>query len=76
VNGEPDTRIIQLLMALRAAGVSDKSVLAAIERTPRDLFVPDGFQDQAFENRPLPIDCGQTISQPYVVGAMTPGAGP
>ncbi len=71
MNGEPDTRIIQLLMALRAAGVSDKSVLAAIERTPRDLFVPEGFQDQAFENRPLPIDCGQTISQPYVVGAMT-----
>lgn len=67
----PDTRIIQLLMALRSAGVSDKAVLAAIERTPRDLFVPEGFQDQAFENRPLPIDCGQTISQPYVVGAMT-----
>lgn len=67
----PDTRIIQLVMALRSAGISDKAVLAAIERTPRDLFVPAGFQDQAFENRPLPIDCGQTISQPFVVAAMT-----
>lgn len=67
----PDTRMIQLLMALRSAGVSDSRVLAAIERTPRERFVPEGFADQAFENRPLPIDCGQTISQPYVVGAMT-----
>lgn len=63
--------MIQLVMALRRAGVSDKMVLAAIERTPRNLFVPAGFQDQAFENRPLPIDCGQTISQPFVVAAMT-----
>ena len=68
---EPDVRVIQLVMALRRAGISDKAVLAAIERTPRALFVPQGFQDQAFENRPLPIDCGQTISQPYVVAAMT-----
>ena len=67
----PDTRMIQLVMALRRAGVSDKHVLSAIERTPREHFVPSGFQDQAFENRPLPIDCGQTISQPYVVAAMT-----
>ncbi|MGJ3232660.1 MAG: protein-L-isoaspartate(D-aspartate) O-methyltransferase [Oceanicaulis sp.] len=67
----PDTRVIQLLMALRNAGVSDKRVLAAIERTPRNVFVPEGFQDQAFQNRPLPIDCGQTISQPFVVAAMT-----
>ena len=66
-----DPRMIQLLMALRRAGVSDKAVLAAIERTPRDKFVADGFLDQAFENRPLPIDCGQTISQPFVVAMMT-----
>ena len=66
-----DTRVIQLVMALRRAGISDKQVLAAVERTPREQFVPGGFQDQAFENRPLPIDCGQTISQPYVVAAMT-----
>ncbi|MCP2678723.1 protein-L-isoaspartate(D-aspartate) O-methyltransferase [Maricaulaceae bacterium NA33B04] len=71
MNGGPDIRIIQLVMALRSAGLSDKAVLGAIERTPRDVFVPQGFQDQAYENRPLPIDCGQTISQPFVVGAMT-----
>lgn len=71
MNGMPDTRMIQLVMALRTAGVSDKDVLAAIERTPREMFVPEGFADQAFENRPLPIDCGQTISQPFVVAAMT-----
>ena len=67
----PDTRIIQLVMALRNAGICDKAVLGALERTPRNLFVPEGFQDQAYHNRPLPIDCGQTISQPYIVAAMT-----
>jgi protein-L-isoaspartate(D-aspartate) O-methyltransferase len=71
MNAGPDTRMIQLVMALRRAGISDKLVLGAIERTPREKFVPHGFQDQAFENRPLPIDCGQTISQPFVVAAMT-----
>jgi protein-L-isoaspartate(D-aspartate) O-methyltransferase len=71
MSGATDTRLIQLVMALRSAGVTDKAVLAAIERTPRALFVPEGFYDQAYENRPLPIDCGQTISQPYVVAAMT-----
>lgn len=66
-----DTRVIALVMALRNAGIRDSKVLAAIERTPRDLFVPESFADQAFENRPLPIDCGQTISQPYIVALMT-----
>ncbi|TGY88569.1 protein-L-isoaspartate(D-aspartate) O-methyltransferase [Marinicauda algicola] len=66
-----DPRTIQLVMALRKAGITDKAVLGAIERTPRDLFVAPGFLDQAWENRPLPIDCGQTISQPYVVALMT-----
>lgn len=66
-----DPRAIQLVMALRRAGITDKSVLGAMERTPRDLFVAGGFLDQAWENRPLPIDCGQTISQPYVVALMT-----
>jgi len=45
--------------------------LAAIERTPRDLFVPERFEDQAYDDRALPIDCGQTISQPYIVAHMT-----
>jgi protein-L-isoaspartate(D-aspartate) O-methyltransferase len=61
----------KLALALRQAGVTDARVLDAIERTPRDLFVPATFQRQAFEDSALPIECGQTISQPFVVGAMT-----
>ena len=66
-----DARKIRLLMALRRNGVTDTRVLAAIERIPRDLFVPDAFQDQAWEDTALPIDLGQTISQPLVVALMT-----
>jgi len=64
-------RKIRLLMALRGAGVTDTKVLAAIERIPRELFVPEAFQDRAWEDTALPIDLGQTISQPLVVGLMT-----
>lgn len=66
-----DTRIIQLVMALRNDGITDAKVLGAIERTPRDLFVPENFAEHAYDNRALPIDCGQTISQPFIVAAMT-----
>lgn len=58
-------------MALRRSGVTDTKVLSAIERIPRELFVPDAFQDQAWEDLALPIDLGQTISQPLVVALMT-----
>ncbi|MEE2527143.1 protein-L-isoaspartate(D-aspartate) O-methyltransferase [Hyphobacterium sp. HN65] len=68
---EPDARVIQLVMSLRGQGVTDKHVLAAIERTPRGLFVPERFSEHAYDDRALPIDCGQTISQPLVVGLMT-----
>lgn len=67
----PDSRMIQLLMALRGGGINDAKTLGAIERTPRSLFVPEGFAEHAYDDRALPIDCGQTISQPYVVGHMT-----
>jgi len=66
-----DPRVIQLVMSLRGSGVTDRHVLGAIERTPRDAFVPERFLDHAFDNRALPIDCGQTISQPLIVGLMT-----
>jgi protein-L-isoaspartate(D-aspartate) O-methyltransferase len=56
---------------LKEQGVSDPAVLAAIASTPRDLFTPDLFQERAFEDQALPIACGQTISQPYIVGLMT-----
>lgn len=64
-------KIRSLVMALRRSGVTDSAVLSAIERIPRDVFVPHAFQDQAWENTALPIDLGQTISQPLVVGLMT-----
>ncbi|MCE9520947.1 MAG: protein-L-isoaspartate(D-aspartate) O-methyltransferase [Alphaproteobacteria bacterium] len=66
-----DVRIIQLLMELRRQGVTDSDVLSALELTPRELFVPEVFQDRAYDNAALPIDCGQTISQPFIVAYMT-----
>jgi protein-L-isoaspartate(D-aspartate) O-methyltransferase len=64
-------KVIRLLMELRRMGVSDTRTLSAIERIPRDLFVVEPFLDQAWENTALPIGCGQTVSQPLVVGLMT-----
>ncbi|HEY3911703.1 MAG TPA: protein-L-isoaspartate(D-aspartate) O-methyltransferase [Stellaceae bacterium] len=64
-------RRLRLLMELRRAGIADARVLGAIEKTPRERFVPQSFADQAYENVALPIDGGQTISQPYVVALMT-----
>jgi protein-L-isoaspartate(D-aspartate) O-methyltransferase len=64
-------RKIRLIMELRRAGISDTGVLSAIERIPREVFVPGPFQDQAYENRTLPIGRGQTLSQPQVVALMT-----
>ena len=66
-----ESRKIRLVMDLRNAGVTDTKVLAAIERVPRENFVEEAFLDQAYANQALPIDCGQTISQPLVVGLMT-----
>lgn len=66
-----DARAIALIMALRGQGITDQRVLGAIERTPRDVFVEEAFAPDAYENRALPIACGQTISQPYVVAYMT-----
>lgn len=71
---EPETsqtRMARLILALRSQGVTDPRVLEAIERTPREIFTPDLFKERAFEDSALPIACGQTISQPYIVGLMT-----
>ncbi len=62
---------MQFVFALRSHGITDARVLAAMEKTPRDVFVEGLFKDRAFENTPLPIACGQTISQPSVVAQMT-----
>ena len=76
--GGPDdahTRRARLVLGLRSGGVTDAAVLTAIEETPRDLFVPQLFQDRAWEDSALPIACGQTISQPLIVGLMTQALG-
>jgi protein-L-isoaspartate(D-aspartate) O-methyltransferase len=67
----PHTRLARLVLALRSQGVTDPLVLSAIEKTPRDLFTPELFRDRSFEDSALPIACGQTISQPFIVGLMT-----
>jgi len=58
-------------MALRKQGILDARVLSAIERTPREAFVDEPFIHSAYDNTALPIACGQTISQPYVVAYAT-----
>jgi protein-L-isoaspartate(D-aspartate) O-methyltransferase len=62
---------ISLIMQLRRRGIRDTKVLRAIELVPRELFVDPAFADHAYQDIALPIDCGQTISQPYVVAFMT-----
>jgi len=56
---------------IRARGVRDERVLAAMEKIPRHLFVEEALVDQAYNDNPLPIGEGQTISQPYIVALMT-----
>ncbi len=64
-------RKMQFLFALRSRGVTDARVLDAMERVDRGAFIKGTFEDRAYEDMPLPITCGQTISQPSVVGLMT-----
>ena len=66
-----DYRKIELVMALRNRGIRDTGVLAAIERVPRERFVDPAFAAQAYADQSLPIECGQTVSQPFVVAYMT-----
>ena len=60
-----------LIMNLRSMGISSNNVLSAIEKIPREIFLPSAFQSYAYENNPLPIGFEQTISQPYIVALMT-----
>jgi protein-L-isoaspartate(D-aspartate) O-methyltransferase len=68
-------RQMQFVFALRSHGVLDAAVLKAMEATPREAFLEGIFRERAFEDTPLPIACGQTISQPSVVGLMTQALG-
>jgi protein-L-isoaspartate(D-aspartate) O-methyltransferase len=67
----PRARVGRLILALRSQGVTETRVLDAIEATPREMFVPELFTDRSWEDSALPIACGQTISQPFIVGLMT-----
>ena len=60
-----------LILELRQGGVTDRRVIDAMERVPRELFVPEALREQAYENIALPIGLHQTVSQPLTVGLMT-----
>lgn len=62
---------MQFLFQLRSRGVTDTRVLEAMEKVDRGIFIEGHFESRAYEDMPLPIACGQTISQPSVVGLMT-----
>jgi protein-L-isoaspartate(D-aspartate) O-methyltransferase len=67
-------RQMRFLYGLRSRGVTDTRVLTAMEKIDRGLFVRGHFAERAYDDMPLPIACGQTISQPSVVGLMTQAA--
>lgn len=66
-----DLQRAELLLALRKRGLRDRQVMRAIEQVPRERFVEPAFRPVAWRDLALPIDCGQTISQPTVVALMT-----
>jgi protein-L-isoaspartate(D-aspartate) O-methyltransferase len=68
---DPAERKMRFLFALRSKGITDARVLNAMEKIDRGHFVKGLFADRAYEDMPLPIGCGQTISQPSVVALMT-----
>lgn len=69
--GSEAERKMRFLYSLRSKGVTDARVLAAMEKVDRGAFVRGLFANRAYEDMPLPIACGQTISQPSIVGLMT-----
>ncbi len=60
----------ELVEELKKKGISDQKILSAIKKVPRELFINQASAEWAYENIPLPVECGQTISQPYVVAYM------
>ena len=69
--GDDSVGRMQFLLGLRRRGISDPAVLRAMDEVPREHFVESSFVDKAYADHALPIACGQTISQPYVVAFMT-----
>jgi len=66
-----DVERMEFQLSLRRRGIGDQAVLRAMDQVPREYFVAAEFADSAYADLPLPIACGQTISQPYVVATMT-----
>ena len=66
-----DEQKMQFILSIRSKGVVDNNVLKALETVNREQFLKGLFAQRAYEDTPLPIDCGQTISQPSIVGLMT-----
>jgi protein-L-isoaspartate(D-aspartate) O-methyltransferase len=66
-----DVERMEFQLALRRRGISDQAVLRAMDEVPREHFVTPDFAESAYADQALPIACGQTISQPYVVAYMT-----
>ena len=66
-----DVERMEFQLTLRRRGISDKALLRAMDQVPREYFVSAEFADSAYGDHALPISCGQTISQPYVVAYMT-----
>ncbi|MCK5285267.1 MAG: protein-L-isoaspartate(D-aspartate) O-methyltransferase [Alphaproteobacteria bacterium] len=71
IEGQNNNKRIRLIMHLRNMGIRETKVMSALERVPRDFFVPEAMKDQAWDDIALPIGHGQTISQPFVVSIMT-----
>ncbi len=63
-------RSARLVLELRQSGVTDAAVLTAVEKTPRELFVPYEYRELAYDNVEVPIDCGQELTRPVMVGMM------
>ena len=66
-----DEQKMQFLLSIRSKGIVDNNVLKALETVNREQFLKGLFAQRAYEDTPLPIECGQTISQPSIVGLMT-----
>jgi protein-L-isoaspartate(D-aspartate) O-methyltransferase len=69
--GDDSVGRMQFMLTLRRRGIGEAAVLRAMDEVPREYFVESQFLDAAYTDRALPIACGQTISQPYVVAYMT-----
>jgi protein-L-isoaspartate(D-aspartate) O-methyltransferase len=70
-SGDDNVGRMQFLLTLRKRGIGDAAVLRAMDEVPREHFVESSHSDSAYADQALPIACGQTISQPYVVAYMT-----